>query len=56
VQLFVKRIRPRALALVQHLEELRQLWAKVRAVLGSAFVQPQAEGTRRLENAGVVGK
>jgi len=54
--LFVQCIGTRALALVQHLRELRQLRAEVRPVLGSAFVQPQAEGTRRLENAGVVGK
>jgi hypothetical protein len=54
--LFVKRIRTCVLALVQHLKELRQLRAEVRPVLGSAFLEPQAEGTRGLENAGVVGK
>ena len=30
--------------------------AEVRPVLGSAFVQPQAEGTCGLEDAGVVGE
>ena len=53
--MFVQCIGTRALALVQHLEELGQLRTEIGAVLGGAVVQPQAEGTRGLENAGVVG-